>query len=154
MTTPERELARLRTITRVMDEAIGLPGTRFRIGLDGLLGLIPGVGDALSAGIAGYAIIAAARLGAPRSVLARMAGNVVLDTLAGAIPLLGDVFDFGFKANRRNLRTLESFLAEPQRTRRSSRALVIGTGAALVAVLVVVVALAILLARAVVGAFS
>lgn len=154
MTTPERELARLRTITRVMDEAIGLPGTRFRIGLDGLLGLIPGVGDALSAGIAGYAIIAAARLGAPRSVLARMAGNVVLDTLAGAIPLLGDIFDFGFKANRRNLRTLESFLAEPQRTRRSSRALVIGTGAALVAVLVVVVALAILLARAVVGAFS
>lgn len=154
MTTPERELARLRTITRVMDEAIGLPGTRFRIGLDGLLGLIPGVGDALSAGIAGYAIIAAARLGAPRSVLARMAGNVVLDTLAGAIPLLGDLFDFGFKANRRNLRTLESFLAEPQRTRRSSRALVIGIGAALLAVLVVVVALAILLARAVVGAFS
>lgn len=154
MITHERELARLRAITRVMDEAVGLPGTRFRIGLDGVLGLIPGIGDALSAGIAGYAIIAAARLGAPRSVLARMAGNIVLDTLAGAIPVLGDLFDFGFKANRRNLRTLESFLAEPQRTRRSSRALVIGTVGGLIGLLVVVVALAIVLARAVLGAFS
>jgi hypothetical protein len=149
-----RELQRLRALTRIMDEAVGIPGTRFRIGLDGLLGLIPGVGDALSAGIAGYAVIAAARLGAPRSVLARMAGNIALDTLAGAVPLLGDLFDFGFKANRRNLRTLESFLAEPQRTRRSSRALLIGTVAGLIGVLVVVVALAILLARAAIGAFS
>ncbi|HSJ13257.1 MAG TPA: DUF4112 domain-containing protein [Longimicrobiales bacterium] len=154
MTTRERELTRLRAITRVMDEAIGLPGTRFRIGLDGLLGLVPGVGDALAAGIAGYALLAATRLGAPRSVLARMAGNIALDTLVGAIPVLGDLFDFAFKANRRNLRTLEHFLAQPERTRRASRGLIIATVAALVALLVLVLALAILLARAVIGLFS
>jgi hypothetical protein len=153
MTTHERELTRLRAITRVMDEAIGIPGTRFRIGLDGLLGLFPGIGDALSAGIAGYAILAAARLGAPRSVLARMAGNVVVDTLVGAIPVLGDLFDFGFKANRRNLRTLEQFVATPEHTRKSSRAVIAAVVVGLIAALVVVVALAILLARAILALF-
>lgn len=154
MTTSERELTRLRAITRVMDEAVGVPGTRFRIGLDGLLGLFPGIGDALSAGVAGYAILAAARLGAPKSVIARMAGNVVLDTIVGAIPVLGDLFDFGFKANRRNLRALEHYLAEPVHARRSSRALVAGTAIALILVLVLIVTLALLLARAVIGVFS
>lgn len=123
MSTPTEHVhvRRLRTIARVLDDAFRVPGTRFRFGLDGLIGLIPGVGDALTAGVSAYALYAAAAEGAPASVLARMAGNILLDTLLGAVPVLGDLFDFGFKSNRRNLRLLEQFTAAPARTRRSSR---------------------------------
>lgn len=112
---------RLRAITRIMDEAVRIPGTRFRVGLDGILGMLPGVGDAVTAAVSGYALLAAARMGAPKSVIARMAGNIVADAAVGAVPLLGDIFDFAFKANRRNLRLLEQFAAEPARTRKASR---------------------------------
>jgi len=117
----QTHLRRLRTITRVLDEAVRIPGTRFRFGLDGLAGLIPGIGDALTAAISGYALLAATRTGAPASVIARMAGNILLDTIVGAVPVLGDLFDFVFKANRRNLRLLEQYTAAPARTRTGSR---------------------------------
>jgi len=136
-------LRRLRTITRVMDEAFRVPGTRFRFGLDGLAGLIPGLGDALTATISAYALLAAARTGAPKSVLGRMAGNILLDTLVGAVPLLGDGFDFAFKANRRNLRILEQYAAAPARTRRASRGMLAAAAGVVVLVIVGAVALAI-----------
>ncbi len=108
-----------------MDEAVGIPGTRARLGLDGVLGfVVPGAGDAVGGAVSMYAMYAALRLGAGASVLARMALNVALDALVGVVPLLGDVFDFVFKANRRNLALLETYVADPRRTRAKSRATV------------------------------
>lgn len=149
-----REIERLRLITRVMDEALRIPGTRLRFGLDGLLGLLPGAGDAVTAAISGYALLAAARTGASRALLARMAGNILLDAAVGAIPLLGDVFDFGFKANRRNLNLLEQHAADPVRTRKSSRLAIAGAVGLLALVLVGAVTLAVFVARAVFSLFT
>jgi hypothetical protein len=104
----------------LLDSSIPLPGTRFRIGLDPLLGLVPGLGDALGAVLAAYLIREAARLGASRSVLMRMAFNVAVDALFGVVPVAGNVFDAVWKANRRNLALLERHLADPRRTAASS----------------------------------
>lgn len=104
------KLARLRRIARLMDSAVGLPGTRFRLGLDGLFGLAPVAGDAASAAVALYIIWEARRLGASPSLVARMLGNVALDAFGGSVPLLGDLFDMGFKANIRNVDLLEDLL--------------------------------------------
>lgn len=138
-----RHLQRMRTISRVMDEAFRVPGTRLRFGLDGLVGMIPGLGDALGAGVAVYGLIAARRLGAPASVLARMAGNILLDSLVGAVPVAGDVFDFAFKSNRRNLRLLERYELQPGRTRRASRGVLAAAVALVVLALIGALALAI-----------
>ncbi len=123
--TPSSRLThvcRLRRIARWMDEAVGIPGTKVRLGADGLLGFfVPGVGDAVGGAVSAYAMYAAARLGAGPSVLLRMALNIAIDALVGVIPLLGDLFDFAFKANRRNLRLLEAFVDDPTRTRARSR---------------------------------
>lgn len=142
------DLERLRAITRVMDEAVRVPGTRFRIGLDGIIGFVPGVGDAVTAAISGYALLAAARAGAPRSVLARMTGNILLDTLVGAVPVLGDLFDLGFKANRRNLRLLENHLHAPARTRAQSRGILALAAGALLLIITAGIAGAVWLASA------
>jgi len=93
-------------LEHLLDRAFRLPGTDRRFGLDGLIGLIPGVGDTATAVISGAFILAAWRRGARRRTMARMAGNIFLDWAVGAIPLVGDLFDFGFKANTRNLRIL------------------------------------------------
>ncbi|MBV9076574.1 MAG: DUF4112 domain-containing protein [Methylobacteriaceae bacterium] len=110
---PSREdsLARLDALSRLLDTAFVLPGTKFRFGVDGLIGLIPGVGDAISAVLSSYIIWEAKRLGLPRWKLARMGANVALDTAVGAVPFLGDLFDMAFKSNRRNLRIIQDHLA-------------------------------------------
>jgi hypothetical protein len=93
----------------LLDESVRLPGG-YRIGLDGILGLIPGDGDMLTMGVSGYLVVIAHRLGAPKRVLARMVSNVLVDTILGAVPLVGDVFDFGWKSNTRNLALLKRHL--------------------------------------------
>ena len=103
-------LKRMRQISRLLDSAIVIPGTKQRIGLDPILGLIPGGGDTISAGLAGYIIIEAARMGLPREALIRMVMNLLIDTIIGAVPLLGDVFDVFSKANLRNMQIVESHL--------------------------------------------
>jgi hypothetical protein len=102
----ERIIRRLTHLARLMDVQFRLPGTRFRFGLDGLIGLIPGAGDVIGAAISVYIILEARRLGASKWIMARMIGNVLLELVIGAIPLLGDIFDIIFKANVRNLRML------------------------------------------------
>ena len=103
-------LARLRRVARLMDSSFGLPGTRFRFGLDSLFGLAPVAGDAASALVSLYIVLEARRLGAPTALLARMVGNMAADTLGGSVPLLGDLFDAAFKSNLRNLALLENWL--------------------------------------------
>ncbi|AKU07995.1 DUF4112 domain-containing protein [Haloferax gibbonsii] len=104
----EETLARLRTVSFYLDEAFEIPGTNYRIGLDPILGLVPGVGDATAAALSAYILVEAAMLGVPRATLARMLGNVVLDATVGSLPVVGDVFDAAWKANARNVRLLEA----------------------------------------------
>lgn len=104
----------------LLDDAFTVPGTKFRVGLDGLIGLIPGVGDVIGAALSTLVIALAARAGAPRPVLARMAGNVLIETVVGLIPVLGDLFDFAWKANRKNVELLDAVMRDPDRTARRS----------------------------------
>ncbi|WP_088892490.1 DUF4112 domain-containing protein [Leptolyngbya ohadii] len=109
-------LNRIRTFSRLMDSAFRIPGTPFRIGWDPIIGLIPGLGDAIDTGISAYIILMAARFGLPRSVLGWMIFNVGLEAIVGSVPLVGDLFDAFFKSNIRNLVLLERHLqiADPE----------------------------------------
>jgi hypothetical protein len=102
----EESLARLEALARLMDGAFVIPGTNTRVGLDAIIGIIPGIGDAFSGLISSYLIWEARKLGVSRWTLARMAGNTLLDTAIGAIPLAGDVFDVMFRANMKNMTLL------------------------------------------------
>jgi hypothetical protein len=104
-------LEKVERLARLLDSAVRVPVLGFRIGLDGLLGLIPGVGDAAALLPAGYIIYKAHQLGVPRNKLARMAVNTGLDTAIGTVPLLGDIFDIAFKSNRRNVEILRQHVA-------------------------------------------
>lgn len=144
--------ADLERLAHLLDRAIRLPGN-MRIGIDGLIGLIPGVGDAVGAILGFYIVSRATALGVPKVVLARMLLNVGVDSLVGAVPLLGDLFDFAFKANTRNLELMRRAFADGKRERRTS-ALVLG--AVLLAIVLfaaLIVALGILIARLIVAAF-
>ncbi|HLU07746.1 MAG TPA: DUF4112 domain-containing protein [Woeseiaceae bacterium] len=134
---------RLKTIAYLMDESIRLPGG-YRIGWDGIIGLVPGIGDVAGLAVSAYIIAESARLGASKSVLLRMSANAAIDAILGAIPVLGDLFDFTFKANRRNLHLLQSQLDVPQRTRRVSIGWLAVAG---VVALLVLVAVLVLLSR-------
>jgi hypothetical protein len=122
----------------VLDDMVRIPGTRIRFGLDALLGLMPAGGDVAGGALSAYTIIRAAALGAGPAVLVRMGMNVLIDTMVGAVPLVGDLFDFGWKANRRNIALLDRYAAEPAPVQRSSRFVLM----AVLAVLFLVLALA------------
>jgi hypothetical protein len=113
-----------RLLARLLDNLVPIPGTSYRIGLDPLLGLVPGAGDLVGAVLSTWILVAASRLGAPASVLARMALNVAIDAVVGAVPFAGDLFDAGWKANLRNVRLMEAWLARPGPTRRANGAFV------------------------------
>lgn len=134
MAVPDPWLARYRHLAWLLDESIALPGLRWRIGLDAIVGLVPGLGDLVVSLMGGYGLLLAVRLGAPVPVLLRMVGNVGLDTLVGAVPLAGDLFDMAWKANTRNRRLLEQWLADPGPTARRSRWALAGVAAAFVVV--------------------
>jgi hypothetical protein len=104
---------RLTVLTRLMDDLFEIPLLRRRFGLDALIGLVPVVGDAIPAAIGLYLVFEARELGASRWLQAKMVGNLLLDLIAGAVPLLGDFFDFMFRAHHRNLTLLQKELGEP-----------------------------------------
>ena len=108
--TNDAEICRLEAIADWLDSKFVIPGTKLRFGLDFVLGILPGVGDGVAAVPAAYLILEAQRLGAPPALLMRMGFNVLLDLAVGAIPLVGDLFDFGFKTNRRNIALLNQYL--------------------------------------------
>ena len=105
----EQRLSRLAT---TLDSAFVIPLTGIRFGLDAILGLVPALGDLVGAGLSGYLILEARRLGASPAMLARMAGNVAVDTVFGSVPLVGSVFDIYYKANKRNIAILHEHLNE------------------------------------------
>jgi hypothetical protein len=104
------KLNKLRRISKLLDNAITIPGTKFRFGLDPIIGLLPGGGDTITGGISAYIVIEAARMGIPREVLGKMVGNIAIDSFAGTIPVVGDLFDVGWKANVKNIELLEKHL--------------------------------------------
>ena len=103
-------------IARLMDTAFSIPGTKIRFGLDPLLGLLPGLGDTATALVSALLIAQSARYGVPKIVLARMAGNVLLNTAVGAIPVLGDLFSVWFKSNAKNYDLLRKHAAAPRKS--------------------------------------
>jgi hypothetical protein len=148
-------LSRARALTRLLDSAAKIPGTGIRFGLDPLLGLVPGLGDVAGAALAGYLVLLAQRLGAPRSVILRMLANVAVDTVGGTVPLIGDAFDVAFKSNTRNLALLERTLDVPTRdVDRASRVTVIATLVGLALLAVGGLVLAVFVIRWLVGAAS
>jgi hypothetical protein len=114
-------LQRLRQLSYVLDNAIPIPGTGYRIGLDPILGLLPGAGDTVAGVLSAYIVVEAARMGIPRETLVRMVSNIILEVVLGSVPLLGDVFDAMWKANARNITLLESHVDMPQTGRKGDR---------------------------------
>ncbi len=109
----EARLARLRRLAWLIDGAFTLPGTRFRFGLNSIIGLLPVGGDAVLGALSLYIVYEAAQLGLPRHKLLRMVGNIALEVGGGSVPILGDVFDMALKANLRNLAIIEAHLRGP-----------------------------------------
>lgn len=148
------QLARARALTRMLDDAVRVPGTNIRLGLDPLIGLIPGFGDVAGAAFSIYLMVVASRLGAPTSVIIRMLANVGIDTVVGSVPVLGDLFDVGWKSNTRNLALIERHVAQPQAVRAASRAVIASIIAAILLVAAGGVALAVFVVRALVAGAS
>lgn len=107
-----RRLARIRRLAWLLDAAVKLPGTQFRFGLNSVIGLAPAVGDATMAAVSLYIVYEGYQLGVPKHTLARMLGNVAVETVAGSIPIVGDVFDTAFKANLRNIALIDGHVAQ------------------------------------------
>jgi hypothetical protein len=110
-------IARIEWLSTLLDTAIVVPGTNIRFGLDALIGLVPGIGDAVSTLLSLYIVREARALGAPRILIARMLANVALDGVVGAVPVAGDLFDVAFRANRRNVALLRRHLDQAERRR-------------------------------------
>jgi hypothetical protein len=112
-TTPGRTYrSRSAALAKLLDSQFVVPGTEIRFGLDFVLGLVPGIGDTISAAIGSLIIAEAVQLGVRKPVIAKMAGNMALDWLVGLVPIAGDVFDVMYKSNLRNLELLERELME------------------------------------------
>ena len=142
-----RDLQRVRRLTRLLDTAVRIPVIGVRFGLDAVLGLVPGAGDAVSAVMSGYPVLVAARHRLPATVIVRMLSNIALDAIGGSLPVLGDLFDIGFKANVRNLRLIERYSERPARTARSSRTLVWLAISGIVLIVVALIALGLWIVR-------
>jgi hypothetical protein len=122
----QRGLEALRQISRLLDSAIQVPGTTYRVGLDPILGLVPGLGDLVSPFFTIAVLWNARRLDVPKVVQLRMVFNVALDALLGVVPLAGDLFDFAWKANDRNMALLERHAYEEHRPTAADWAFVVG----------------------------
>lgn len=137
-------IARARLIARITDSAFEIPGTGWRVGLDGIVGLIPGVGDLLGLLVSYFIILDAARYRVSVPILLRMIGNVAFDALAGSVPILGDLFDFVFHANERNVALFERhgrFADEPRSGADSRRRIGVSVVAIVVGSAIVIVLL-------------
>ncbi len=141
------QVERLRAMSRLLDNAFTIPGTRFRFGLDALIGLVPGLGDAVSALFSSYIVLQASRLGAPRSVVTRMIANVALDTVVGWVPILGDLFDVAWKSNVKNMALLETHLEQPRAARVGSRTTLLLLGGVLLLLVIGAVVLGVIVAK-------
>jgi hypothetical protein len=102
----DHRLGRLDALAKLFDTALVVPGTNIRFGLDALIGLFPGIGDLITTATSLYIVYEARRLGAPKHLILRMIGNIAVDGVVGAVPVVGDAFDVLFRSNRRNMELL------------------------------------------------
>lgn len=133
--TPEivdPRIADVEALARWLDYAFAAPGG-FRFGLAGIIGLIPGIGDAFDALVSLYIVLRAIQLGIPRVAIVRMLVNVGIEAVAGAVPFVGDLFDVAFKANRRNYHLLRNHIHQPKRQRAYDWLFLIAAGVLVVA---------------------
>ena len=136
--TKQEKAQRLEKLAWILDSVIPIPGTNWRIGLDGLIGLIPGVGDISAGAISTYILYQALRMGVPTMVVGRMLLNIVMESVVGVIPFFGDIFDFAFKSNKRNVELLREYVDQPDTVKRRSTFTVVLT---ILGVLALIVAL-------------
>lgn len=127
---------RLGRLAWLLDNSIRIPGTDFRIGLDAVIGLVPGFGDLVGTLLSSYIVGQAWQLGVPKSTLARMGFNVLVEGVIGAVPIFGDIFDAAWKANQRNVQLLHAHLENPRRAVRASRTFIAVLLAALILLVV------------------
>ncbi len=117
------ELARLEALSKLMDNQFRIPGTNMRFGLDGIIGLIPYMGDMAGFVASGVLMRTMMKKGASPIMMIRMLFNYILDAIVGIVPLLGDLFDFGFKANRRNVEMLKKYYADGKMKPNATRSM-------------------------------
>lgn len=146
MKNQEKKVAHLRAVARFLDDSIPVPGTTYRIGVEPIVGLIPGVGDFFGVTVSAYIILRAADLGVSKTTIVRMIINLVIDGVVGSLPIVGDLFDIVWKANLRNIAIIESELLK-NAPLKSSKVFVAGSAIALVLVLAVIFSLLVLLMR-------
>lgn len=106
------EMARLDVLAKLLDNQFGIPGTKFRFGIDGLIGLVPYLGDVAGFAVSGILMRTMIKKGAGPLLMLRMMWNFILDAVIGIVPVIGDLFDFGYKANRRNVDLLKAYYAD------------------------------------------
>jgi hypothetical protein len=140
-------LKRLRQLSRLLDNIVNIPGTKVGIGLDPIIGLLPIGGDALGLLLSFYIIVEAAQLGVSTATLARMVMNVIVDSLVGAIPMLGDLFDFAWKANNYNIILLEEALKSPQENKKADKSFIVVFTIGLFFLAIVLIAIPMILLR-------
>ena len=144
---------KLDNLAWLLDDSIKIPGTSWKIGLDGILGLIPGVGDLAAGGLSTYILYQAVKLKVPKVILARMTLNILLESVLGVIPVFGDLFDFMFKANQRNVDLMRQYVLNPKDTTQQSTLAVVSVIVALFVVMGLMVWGMIALVAAVIHAF-
>ncbi|BAY91636.1 MULTISPECIES: DUF4112 domain-containing protein [unclassified Tolypothrix] len=138
---------RLRQLSRILDNAITIPGTQVGVGIDPILGLLPVGGDFLGVMLSCYIVVEAARLGVPRATIGRMVFNIIVDGLVGSFPMLGDLFDFAWKANSMNIQLLEDNLKFSSQTQKADRLFIFALVAGLLVIAIVLVVLPVILIR-------
>lgn len=143
-----KAVARARDLARLLDSAITIPGTGIRLGLDSIIGLLPAGGDAIGAALSSIIVLTALKQGVPKPVVWRMVGNVVIDTLIGTVPVIGDLFDVAWKANNKNAELLARYESAPEKTTTRSRGFAILVVGVLFLMLAAIVAAGILIAKA------
>lgn len=139
---PSDELTGTKWLALLLDDLVTIPGTRIGVGLDSVIGLVPGVGDSAGVLLSGAVLASAVRQGVPFPVLMRMVLNVLFDALLGLVPVVGDALDVAHRANRKNLRLLQAVVDDPERTRRTSWAYTIAAGLVVALTLVALAAVA------------
>ncbi len=122
--SPEVTLRNLRKLSNLLDNSLRIPGTPYSIGLDPIIGIIPGGGDLVTGLLSFYIVFTAARLGLPRETLGRLVMNVLVDVFVGTTPIFGDLFDVAWKANSKNMDVLEKHFSVPQTAKKADRAFI------------------------------
>jgi hypothetical protein len=135
-------LQRVQTVSRLLDNALAIPGTQFRVGIDPILGLLPGAGDWLSAILSVYLILESMRFGLPAKTLLQMLINLLADAAVGTFPIVGDLLDLTFKANHRNVKLLEAHIQNPKPPQLIDRVVMVLAIVLLIAFLIAVTSIA------------